>query len=100
VTFTRKYADVFLAGGSIRTKGVYVATGEPGALYGQLRRHVRMETAYAVVTEPLTAAMRRESGGRSDTHRGARDRLYPPLTEDRLASGLASRPAAGCAASL
>jgi glycine/D-amino acid oxidase-like deaminating enzyme len=98
VTFTRKYADVFLGGGSIRTKGVYVATGEPGALYGQLRRHVRMETAYAVVTEPLTAAMRRESGRRTAVLTEARDdRLWIRwLTDDRvLASGLPSRPIGG-----
>ena len=98
VTFTRKYADVLLAGGSIRTKGVYVATGEPGTLYGQLRRHVRMETAYAVVTEPLTAAMRRESGRRTAVLTEAReDRLWIRwLTEDRvLASGLPSRPVGG-----
>lgn len=98
VTFTRKYADVFLAGGSIRTKGVYVATGEPGALYGQLRRHVRMDTAYAVVTEPLNAAMRRESGRRIAVLTEAReDRLWIRwLTEDRvLAAGLPSRPVGG-----
>jgi glycine/D-amino acid oxidase-like deaminating enzyme len=95
VTFTRKYADVFLAAGSIRTRGVYVATGEPGALYRQLRRHVRMETAYAVVTEPLSAAMRRESGKRTAVlTEGREDRLWIRwLTEDRvLASGLPSRP--------
>ena len=98
VTFTRKYADVFLATGSIRTKGVYVATGEPGSLYGQLRRHVRMETAYSVVTEPLNAAMRRESGRRTAVlTEGRDDRIWVRwLTEDRvLASGLASKPVGG-----
>lgn len=58
--FTRKYADVILGTGSIRTRAVIVATGEPGTLFGQLRRHVRVETGFAVVTEPLNAAMRRE----------------------------------------
>lgn len=63
--FTRKCADVFLASGSIRTQGVIVATGEPGALFGQLRRHVRREVGAVVVTEPLDAAMRREAGKRN-----------------------------------
>ena len=95
VTFTRKYADVFLASGSIRTRGVYVATGEPGRLYGQLRRHVRMTAGYAVVTEPLSAAMRRESGKRKCVlTEGREDRLWVRwLTEDRvLASGAVGRP--------
>ena len=92
VTFTRKHADVFLASGSVRTRGVYVATGR---LYGQLRRHVRMTTGYAVVTEPLSAAMRRESGQRKCVvTEGREDRLWIRwLTEDRvLASGAVSRP--------
>lgn len=95
IRFTRKHADVLLSSGSIRTKGIYVATGEPGSLFGQLRRHVRVETAYAVVTEPLNASMRRESGGRQSVLTEARDdRLWIRwLTEDRvLASGAATRP--------
>jgi glycine/D-amino acid oxidase-like deaminating enzyme len=63
--FTRKYADVILAGGSIRTTHVFVATGGPGDLFGQLRRHVREQEGFAVVTEPLTAPMRSEIGPRS-----------------------------------
>jgi gamma-glutamylputrescine oxidase len=62
--FTRKYADVLLATGSIRTRMVFVATGTPGSLFSSLRRHVREEDAFVVVTEPLTAAMRREAGRR------------------------------------
>ncbi len=62
--FTRKDARVVLSNGSIRTRGVLVATGEPGTLYGQLRRHVRQAEGYAVVTHPLTAAMRQEIGKR------------------------------------
>ena len=44
---------------------IVVATGEPGTLFGQLRRHVRRATGYVVVTEPLSAAMRREAGKRA-----------------------------------
>lgn len=62
--FTRKYADVILASGVIRTKAVVIATGEPGTLFGQLRRHVRRLDGYLVVTEPMPAAMRRDVGRR------------------------------------
>jgi gamma-glutamylputrescine oxidase len=63
-TFTRRHADVMLEGGSIRTRGVLVATGGPGSLFRQLRRHVRELEGHVVVTEPMTAAMRRETGRR------------------------------------
>jgi glycine/D-amino acid oxidase-like deaminating enzyme len=62
--FTRKDALVVLEHGTIRARGVVVATGEPGRLFGQLRRHVREQQGFVVVTEPLTAAMRRETGRR------------------------------------
>jgi len=58
--FTRKDATVFAAGGSIRTRAVFVATGEPGALFRQLNRHVRRLEGFAVATESLPAAMRRD----------------------------------------
>lgn len=60
--FTRKEAFVSLSSGTIRTKGVVVATGEPGALFGQLCRHVRRSSGYVVVTHRLTAPMLRETG--------------------------------------
>jgi glycine/D-amino acid oxidase-like deaminating enzyme len=63
--FTRRYADVVLASGTIRTRQVVVATGTPGALFDQLRRHVREHFGYAVVTESLSARMRRETGRRA-----------------------------------
>jgi glycine/D-amino acid oxidase-like deaminating enzyme len=62
--FTRKYADVVLDAGTIRTTAVVVATGGPGTLFSQLRRHVREADGFVVVTEPLSAAMRRETGRR------------------------------------
>lgn len=64
-TFTRKSVSVILAKGRIRARGVVVATGEPGRLFGQLRRHVRRADGFVVVTHPLTAAMRRETGSRN-----------------------------------
>ena len=84
--FTRKYADVLLAGASIRTTLIVVATGEPGSLFGQLRRHVRRETGYVVVTEPWAAAMRREAGSRKSvlTEAGTNRPWMRWLTEDRV----------------
>ena len=64
-TFTRKDVTVVLADAAIRTRGVVVATGEPGTVFGQLRRHVRRESGAVVVTEPLNAAMRRAAGRRA-----------------------------------
>jgi glycine/D-amino acid oxidase-like deaminating enzyme len=62
--FTRKDAQVILRNGRIRARLVIVATGEPGALFSQLRRHVRRQEGFAVVTHPLPAAMRQQVGPR------------------------------------
>jgi glycine/D-amino acid oxidase-like deaminating enzyme len=70
-TFTRKDATVVLKDATIRTRGIVVATGEPGTVFGQLRRHVRRVSGYVVVTEPLPAAMRRETGKRTAVVAGA-----------------------------
>jgi len=72
-TFTRKDATVVLAGATITTRGVVVATSTPGPVFHQLDRHVRTARGYAVVTEPLTPAMRKLAGDR-----GA---LYTEFTE-------------------
>lgn len=90
--FTRKYADVILASGAIRTRAIVIATGEPGALFGQLRRHVRRLEGYLVVTEPMAAAMRREVGRRSSvlTEAGESPLWVRWLPDDRalVAGGL------------
>jgi glycine/D-amino acid oxidase-like deaminating enzyme len=92
--FTRKYADVMLASGAIRTTAIVIATGEPGRLFGQLRRHVRRRDGYLVVTEPLTAAMRREVGRRTSviTEIGDSAQWVRWLADDRalVAGGLSS----------
>ena len=44
---------------------VIVATAAPIKDLRPLRRHLRAEQVYAVVTEPLSAAMRRQVGGRA-----------------------------------
>jgi glycine/D-amino acid oxidase-like deaminating enzyme len=94
--FTRKYADVVLASGTIRTRGIVIATGEPGSLFGQLRRHVRRSDGYLVVTEPLSAAMRRDAGRRTSvlTEAGAAPHWLRWLPDDRaLFAGALSAPA-------
>ena len=87
--FTRKFADVILGTGTIRTKMIYVATGGPGDVFRSLRRHVQDEDAFVVVTEPLTAAMRRETGRRSTiaTEAGAGPHWLRWLPDDRAVFG-------------
>ena len=87
--FTRRYADVILANGSIRTKMDFVATGGPGSLFGSLRRHVTEQDAFVVVTEPLSAAMRRETGLRSNvlTEAGGAPHWLRWLPDDRAVFG-------------
>ena len=72
--FTRKYADVVLATGTIRTPLIFVATGEPGTLFGQLRRHVRREPATSSSPSRCRrhAASRRPARQRADRDRGYR----------------------------
>ncbi len=62
VTFTRKIADVFTAGGRIRTKKIVVATGVPTDLYRSLKRHFWFHRVYTAVTAPLPAPIRRSLG--------------------------------------
>lgn len=93
--FTRKDADVILANGKIRTRMIFVATGEPGTLFGQLRRHVRQQEGYAVVTEPWTTAMRKDAGRRESvvSEIGETPHWWRWLSEDRaLFAGAASAP--------
>jgi gamma-glutamylputrescine oxidase len=84
--FTRTQATVVTASGRIATRGVFVATGAPGALFGQLRRHVRRADGFVVVTEPVPAAMRREMGRRASVvaEAGPETHWMRWLAEDRL----------------
>lgn len=72
-TFTRKTVTVVAGGATITATGVVVATGRPGPVFRQLERHVKVTQGYAVVTDPLTAAMRLTVG--------RRDGLYTEATE-------------------
>jgi glycine/D-amino acid oxidase-like deaminating enzyme len=96
-TFTRKDATVILEGGTkIKTRAIVVATGEPGAAFSQLQRHVRVTDGHAVVTQPLNAEMRREAGSRAYSlveRSGEEARFLRFLAEDRvLFAGVEAKP--------
>jgi glycine/D-amino acid oxidase-like deaminating enzyme len=83
---TRKYVDVTTGESTIRAESVVIATGAPLADLRALRRHLKGQHSYAVVTEPLPAAVRREVGSRSAS---IRDSDVPPhflrwLRDDRV----------------
>jgi len=62
ITFTRKNATAFLDGGAITTENLIICIGEPTSLFKPLKRHLKHEERYAVLTEPLPAAVRAELG--------------------------------------
>jgi glycine/D-amino acid oxidase-like deaminating enzyme len=77
ITFDRKIAEVFTAGGSIRTARVVVATGVPTPLFKSLVRHFWFRSAYMTTTDPLPAKLRQQMA-RSETV--IRDAAEPPHT--------------------
>ena len=92
-----KLVEVSTANGMVRAEAVVIATGAPLRDLRALRRHFRREQGYAVVTEPLPAAVRREVGKRAAA---LRDSHHPPhflrwLKEDRaLFAGADQEPIA------
>ena len=83
---SRKHVDVTTASGTVRADVVVVATGAPIPDLAALRRHLRPREAYAVATEPLPAAVRRELGHRTAA---LEDGAAPPhllrwLKDDRV----------------
>lgn len=60
ITFTRKTATAYLDSGAITTTNLGICIGEPTSLFKPLKRHLRHEDRYAVLTEPLSAAVRAE----------------------------------------
>jgi glycine/D-amino acid oxidase-like deaminating enzyme len=90
----RKLVEIATAAGSIQADAVVVATGASLTDLRALRRHLRPEQGYAVVTEPLPAAVRRELGNRSAA---LRDSAVPPhflrwLKDDRVLVAGADQP--------
>ena len=62
IKFNRKTATAFLDGGAITTENLIICIGEPTGLFKPLQRHLKQEERYAVLTEPLPAAVREELG--------------------------------------
>ena len=62
ITFNRKNATAFLDGGAITTENLIICIGEPTSLFKPLKRHLKHEDRYAVLTEPLPAAVRAQLG--------------------------------------
>ena len=65
ISFNRKTATAELEGGAITTENLLVCIGEPTDLFKALKRHLRREDRYVVLTEPLSAAVRAELGRRA-----------------------------------
>ncbi len=81
----RKTVEVTAGTGTVRAEAVIIATGASLPDLRALRRHLHHQQTYAVVTEPLPAAVRRELGRRAAA---LRDSSSPPhflrwLKDDR-----------------
>jgi glycine/D-amino acid oxidase-like deaminating enzyme len=78
--------EVATEAGSVRAEAVVVATGAPMQDLRALRRHLRVEHAYGVVTEGLPAAIRRQVGLRRAILEDAREpgRIVRWLPGDRI----------------
>ena len=59
-----KGVQVKTAAGTITARVAVIATGSPGPLVSQLRRHFSTRDTYLVVTESMPAAMRKAAGSR------------------------------------
>ncbi len=82
---SKKAVEVSTDGATITADAVIVATAAPIKDLRPLRRHLRAEQVYAVVTEPLPAAMRRQVGSRAALIEdvGEPGRVVRWISEDR-----------------
>jgi glycine/D-amino acid oxidase-like deaminating enzyme len=90
----RKDVEVHAAGGVITAQTVIICTGEPTDLYRPLKRHVHLTERYAVLTDRLPAAIRKQISGRA---RPLTDTDLPPhflrwLDGDRIVFAGADQP--------
>jgi glycine/D-amino acid oxidase-like deaminating enzyme len=90
----RKQVEITTSAGTIRAQAVLVATAAPMPDLRALRRHLKALDSYAVVTESLPAAVRREVGSRANA---LRDTDVPPhllrwIKEDRVLFSGADQP--------
>lgn len=65
INVKRKTIAVHAKGGVITAETVVICTGEPTDLFRSLKRHVRFEERYAVLTEKVPAAIRRQIAARA-----------------------------------
>ena len=94
IRMARKHVQVSTKHGTVQAEAVVVATAARLADLRALRRHFRTEHSYAVVTEPLPPAVRRELGSRSS---GIRTGRVPPqflrwMKDDRVLFAGADQP--------
>jgi glycine/D-amino acid oxidase-like deaminating enzyme len=92
----RKRVEIETARGAIRARAVLVATSAPLTDLRALRRHLTPRQSFAVATESLPAAVRRELGRRAAA---LRDSAAPPhflrwLKDDRVLFAGADQPPA------
>jgi glycine/D-amino acid oxidase-like deaminating enzyme len=82
----RRDLEIVATGGTVTAEFVVVATAAPIQDLRGLRRHLRREHAYGVVTEPLPAAMRRQVGRRASMLEYADEpgRIVRWLADDRV----------------
>lgn len=95
VQMRRKHVEVTTARGTVHADAVVIATEAPIADLRALRRHLKPQHAYYVVTEPLPAAVRREVGPRAAALRddGAPPHVLRWLKDDRAMFIGADQPA-------
>lgn len=82
----RKNVDVHTAAAVVRAEALVIATGAPLEDLHAIRRHLRPREGYAVVSQTLPAAVRRQLGARTSAIRelGAPPHLVRWLDGDRV----------------
>jgi len=60
IKMRRKNVEIDVDGGTLTADTVIVCTGEPTDLYRSLKRHVRLDERYVVVTDRIPAAVRKQ----------------------------------------
>ena len=93
----KRAVQISTAAGTITAEAVIVTTGAPIADLRPLRRHLRPEQVYGVVTNSLPAAMRKQVGNRAAVIEHAADphRTVRWIAEDRaLVEGARQAPVA------
>lgn len=61
----RRSIEVHVGGATVSTDTVIICTGEPTDLFRSLKRHVHFDERYAVMTDRLPAAIRKQIGAKA-----------------------------------